>query len=201
LNFWLRWGYGVLLTLVTYGVIVLLAVQAYARNERLNQAQGRSARFLGRMLLIGWVGFALLPLAPGDFKSVLCAIDMMWLNIVPVLWLKRGFDRSYLAPLPSGYESALIHLASRYGLTERENEVVKLIVKGKSNKEIGRILFVSISTVKNHIYNIYRKLGVSSRGQLVHTVITLHADMDVPVETAPIDEPGNGSQDVQPSGE
>ena len=50
-------------------------------------------------------------------------------------------------------------------LTERETEVLKLIARGKANKQIARELFVAMSTVKTHVNNLYRKLNVSSRTQ------------------------------------
>jgi len=52
-------------------------------------------------------------------------------------------------------------------LTEREIEVLNLIVKGMSNKEIADCLEITINTVKGHIKNIYMKLGVSRRLQAV----------------------------------
>jgi DNA-binding NarL/FixJ family response regulator len=50
-------------------------------------------------------------------------------------------------------------------LTEREAEVLKLLARGKANKQIAHELFVAVSTVKTHVNNLYRKLGVSSRTQ------------------------------------
>jgi LuxR family maltose regulon positive regulatory protein len=50
-------------------------------------------------------------------------------------------------------------------LSEREIEVLGLIASGASNQDIARKLFVSLSTVKTHINNIYRKLGAGSRTQ------------------------------------
>jgi NarL family two-component system response regulator LiaR len=50
-------------------------------------------------------------------------------------------------------------------LTERETEVLKLIARGKANKQIARELFLAMSTVKTHVNNLYRKLDVSSRTQ------------------------------------
>jgi len=51
-------------------------------------------------------------------------------------------------------------------LTPQEQKVVALIQEGKTNKEIAATLFISVSTVKTHINNGYKKLGVSSRDQL-----------------------------------
>jgi LuxR family transcriptional regulator, maltose regulon positive regulatory protein len=50
-------------------------------------------------------------------------------------------------------------------LSERELEVLQLIAAGKSNRRISSELFVSVGTVKTHINNLYRKLGVHSRTQ------------------------------------
>ncbi|MBV9224453.1 MAG: response regulator transcription factor [Acidobacteriaceae bacterium] len=65
-------------------------------------------------------------------------------------------------------------LADRLGgpdLTGRELEVLKLIVSGKSNKEIGRDLFISEATVKTHINSLLSKLGVSDRTQAATTAL------------------------------
>jgi DNA-binding NarL/FixJ family response regulator len=52
-------------------------------------------------------------------------------------------------------------------LTEREEEVLSLVAKGKSNREIARQLFVSLKTVRNHVSNILLKLQVADRAQAV----------------------------------
>ena len=61
----------------------------------------------------------------------------------------------------------VLDLFRQYGITEREQEVARLIGEGKSNREIEQTLFISIKTVKTHTYNIYRKLGINSRYQLI----------------------------------
>ncbi len=54
-----------------------------------------------------------------------------------------------------------------YGLTERETEVLSLLVDGLSNAEIAEQLVVSVATVKFHMRNILSKLGVSSRAEAI----------------------------------
>ena len=56
-------------------------------------------------------------------------------------------------------------------LTARELEVLKLIVAGKSNKEIGNALSISEATVKTHINNLLSKMGVSDRTQAATTAL------------------------------
>jgi LuxR family transcriptional regulator, maltose regulon positive regulatory protein len=50
-------------------------------------------------------------------------------------------------------------------LSQRELEVLQLIVAGKANRRIATELFVSVGTVKTHINNVYRKLDAHSRTQ------------------------------------
>lgn len=57
-------------------------------------------------------------------------------------------------------------LEEKYGLTRREMEILRCIMEGRGNCQIGEILVITENTVKKHILNIYRKLGVRSRVQL-----------------------------------
>jgi len=52
---------------------------------------------------------------------------------------------------------------ARFGLTEREREVLALLATGRSNPEIGRALFISTKTASVHVSNILAKLGVGGR--------------------------------------
>jgi DNA-binding NarL/FixJ family response regulator len=58
-------------------------------------------------------------------------------------------------------------LPSECELAEREQEILSLVAKGFNFQEIGRLLGISNNTVKTHIYRIYRKLSVHSRGEAV----------------------------------
>ncbi len=61
-------------------------------------------------------------------------------------------------------------LIERFRLTKREQEVIALILVGKSNKNMEKELFISSKTVKTHLYNIYRKLKVHNRLQLTNKI-------------------------------
>jgi DNA-binding NarL/FixJ family response regulator len=58
------------------------------------------------------------------------------------------------------------------GLTPREQEVLRLLVTGCTNKEIGEKLFISEKTVKSHLNSIFRKLNVTRRLQAILYAIT-----------------------------
>jgi DNA-binding NarL/FixJ family response regulator len=51
----------------------------------------------------------------------------------------------------------------RLGLSPREHDVMRLLIEGKSNQEIGEELFISPRTASTHVANILAKLGVTSR--------------------------------------
>ncbi len=69
-----------------------------------------------------------------------------------------------------GINSCLEKAISDYSLSERESDVLRLIADGRSNNEISEKIHVSVSTVKKHIYNIFNKVGVDSRTQLLNLV-------------------------------
>ncbi len=50
-------------------------------------------------------------------------------------------------------------------LTEREMEVLELLARGYSNRQVAESLFLAVGTIKKHVHNIYQKLGVHSRTQ------------------------------------
>jgi len=54
-----------------------------------------------------------------------------------------------------------------HGLSAREREVMNLLSEGRTNREIAAGLVLAEKTVKNHVNNSYRKLGVTRRGQVI----------------------------------
>ncbi len=69
------------------------------------------------------------------------------------------------APSPTPV-AATDRVAAEFALTEREAEVLELVSRGFSSKQIGRELFISGSTVAYHLGNMYAKTGVTTRHQL-----------------------------------
>ncbi|WP_239613589.1 helix-turn-helix transcriptional regulator [Cohnella mopanensis] len=60
-----------------------------------------------------------------------------------------------------------------FSLTNREREVIELLMKGLSNNEIAKFLYVSEATVKRHLSNVFRKLQIKNRVQLLNKYASL----------------------------
>lgn len=68
---------------------------------------------------------------------------------------------------PTKPDELLPFSMATYGLSPREEELVKLVVRGFSTARISRTLFISEHTVQNHLRSVFEKVGVRSRGELV----------------------------------
>lgn len=75
----------------------------------------------------------------------------------PALEAMRSPDSAVVASGPN----------NGWGLSARQAEVMELIAAGRSNREIARQLFLTEKTVKNHINQIFSKLGAANRGQAI----------------------------------
>ena len=141
----------------------------------------REINFQGKVLVLSahqedeWIFQAMQAGATGYvFKHHLCdqladAIDTIFKSEI------------YLPPeVASGFFRLFqIHEQSRWQsrrslcLTEREYEVLNWLAQGASNEEIAKYLYVTVSTVKAHLTNIFEKLQVTSRTQAIVTAFKL----------------------------
>jgi RNA polymerase sigma factor (sigma-70 family) len=64
----------------------------------------------------------------------------------------------------------LNRIAEMHELTDREREVLVYAYKGMTNPEIADMLFISRNTVKKHMHNIFEKIDVSTRTELVYLI-------------------------------
>ena len=98
-----------------------------------------------------------------------------WFRIIVLLAAAALFFAVYKTVKKSkiyraDYEQNLKKIFTKYGMTSREEEILRLILKGYSNREIEKKLFISENTVRNHVYNIYQKLKVKNRLELVNLI-------------------------------
>ena len=81
---------------------------------------------------------------------------------------RHALDRPFQEP-----RADLKDVLAPFGISAREIEIVELIMKGLSNKEIADRLCISVDTVKKHSYNSYKKLNVQNRVQLSYFIQNL----------------------------
>lgn len=62
-------------------------------------------------------------------------------------------------------------LKERFTLTEREFHILQCVIKGMSNVEISKALFISVPTVKKHLGNIYNKMDIEGKHQILGTIL------------------------------
>ncbi len=85
----------------------------------------------------------------------------IWLDSQTTAAVMRHFSTSHSLPANDGGPER-----QRAPLSNREREIVVLVAQGHKNKEMAEKLFISEQTVKNHLHNIFDKLGVSDRLEL-----------------------------------
>lgn len=170
-NYWTLWIWPL------NAVVVTLLLKLYLT---LRDSSDPDERRVGNAFIWFFLGHILVQISL-DFLSaklsfnwiILCSrILSIYTNLIPLLWLHFFYSPwslrlSKIIDKRKDLESFRRH----HALTDRETEILKLIVDGKSYKEIEDILFISIHTVKTHVYNLYRKIGVGSRHQLIHKIV------------------------------
>lgn len=157
-------------------VVLWTIIYLLKRNARLEEkGKQQAVRVLGIAMLASFmlVGvFSMLHsfgVVSNSALVVTAAIFLWVLYGMPVFFLK-GFMETYHGPLekhPSD-EHRVEALFKKYNISKREQEIVHLICKGKTNKQIEDELYIALQTVKDHVSRIYHKTGVKNRVQLTN---------------------------------
>jgi len=90
----------------------------------------------------------------------------IWLDSHTTAAVIRQFVANEEAPAAQQLPSSAPRDRERSPLSQREREIVALVAQGFKNKEMAEKMFISEQTVKNHLHNIFDKLGVSDRLEL-----------------------------------
>jgi len=92
---------------------------------------------------------------------------------------KLETDGSYMQPAVATKLISMLkkrdiiaELQAQFDLTERETEIIRCVKDGMSYKQIGEKLFISPHTVNHHLKNVYLKMDVTSKNELVATYFT-----------------------------
>lgn len=130
-------------------------------------------------------------LAPGIAEGrldmadpVLALICASVVAVMPLLGVRDGVqapaahDQRGGSPEEPGLEAHCRDFAARFGLTDREVDVLELLTAGRSQPYIREVLTLSKSTVSTHVMHIYRKCGVHSKQELLDLLETGTAGSD-----------------------
>ena len=159
-----RWAF-IIQTLMFLGMYIYCIVTLWVN---LKNIEDRSSR--GVALSINIVSLSLIPLSILSvfFRSVSdfsYPVYVLAFSIIIMVYnyIRFGLDRQKEQNKPElSFESL-----SRYRISEREFTVVQLICEGLTNKEIAQELSISVNTVNNHVANIFSKMEVRSRIDLL----------------------------------
>lgn len=123
-----------------------------------------SDEYFFEMLSAGASGYVPKKAAPTELVNAIRIVQQGGVYLYPSL--AKTLVRDYLSRVESGDAKDAFN-----GLTERELQVLKLIADGLSNQEVADKLCISVKTVERHRANIFAKLGLHSRTELVKYAI------------------------------
>jgi DNA-binding NarL/FixJ family response regulator len=98
---------------------------------------------------------------------IVLSVVMFFFNLFMVMFIKQFFHKYHTEYMVTS-ESKFDELVERYNITKRETEIIDLICKGKTNKEIAGELFITPLTVRDHISKVFIKTRVKNRLQLAN---------------------------------
>ena len=136
------------------------------------ESQVRTIRIFSIVYIIFFTYQLFIQFLPVQIWIMLSALNLLVLNAIPIpflAYLLKDQERKVLFK-PETKEK-IENFYKTHGLSKREQEIVDLILAGKSNEEIKDDLFISIFTVKKHVSNIFMKLDINSRSQLTNMVL------------------------------
>ncbi len=121
-------------------------------------------QYLFQALRVGAAGFLLKTTTAPELASHLERVMEGDVAIDPSLAGRVAITAAHL-------QSGEFWPGARLGLTQRESEVLELMVRGLSNRAIGQRLYIGEETVKTHARGVYRKLEATDRSQAVATAL------------------------------
>lgn len=151
------------------GLIQLFRSAKNTTDEKKRQAV-RVFAHLNLMVYLISLALSILSRQSG-FWAGLYLLAFFSANLPPLLFWKNYLRNYAVAPsLQQTSPDIIKRFFEDYKISKREEEVIQHLCAGKSNKEISEALFISLQTVKDHIYRIYQKTDVKNRVQLINLI-------------------------------
>ncbi len=136
----------------------VIMLSSYDNGEYVKAALGQGA-----------AGYLLKDTTPDDLVQAIVVALSGAGNVLSPRAVRTMFDGSPSPDEPTRDKSPRMDA----GLTRRESDVLQLLSKGSSNREISRHLFLSEKTVKAHLAAVFRKLGVTNRTQAAMAAVAM----------------------------
>lgn len=155
-------------TLIVPFVFILFLTYSYFKARR-NKGNPKSVNLFILIQLVCfliWTTFSLLPFDIGEGRHMIILVFYLGL-LLPAIYLYSRQKHFMIRP-GKNTGNNLEAILKEYGFTNREIELVLLLMEGKSNQEISEEMFISLQTVKNYISNMYARVGVKNRVQFVN---------------------------------
>lgn len=147
-----------------------------------NRARAKAVEGFAVLYLIALaVRLGLFPFAQSSPLASDAALLVFFSANIPGVWLWKGhLARHFVVtlPPPDGRALDLRRFFDEFHISKREEEVVLQICAGKTNKEISEALFISLQTVKDHVYRVFQKTDVRNRVQLTNLVQSYRRERD-----------------------
>lgn len=170
-------------TLIVYGLLDIIS----ARKNRNQNKQGMNYiiivnamilfnlcwGYLNDLVLVSYpFGSIIVEMYPFNPNTLIYLVFNLW----TILYLYK--NNFFLSPSDCGNEFnnngdesyTIDEIAERFSLTRREKEMIQLVYKGYSNPEISTRLNITTGTVKRHIQNIYKKMDIKNRYELIYLI-------------------------------
>jgi two-component system response regulator NreC len=138
--------------------------QQYPNTSVLALTIHEGEQYFFEMLNAGASGYVPKRAAPTDLVNAIHAVHSGEVYLHPTV--AKALVKDYVQRVQMGWERA-----SYDGLTEREQQVLKMIAEGMMNKEIAEQLSISVRTVERHRENIMSKLNLHTRAELVRYAV------------------------------
>lgn len=171
------------------GIVFVVCCAAIARaafSETMSRASLQMAIYFGAVFAVALFGCLAITQAAGTKAAAVFSLALCAAALGAGWFLSRSWQRSEDAERASieelrrfvenhqdveaTLEERCARVAREFDLTRREEAILGLLLEGKTRPEVAEALFVSENTVKTHIRNLYKKMGVSGKAELARVV-------------------------------
>ncbi|WMJ89028.1 LuxR C-terminal-related transcriptional regulator [Anaerocolumna sp. MB42-C2] len=173
--------------IIFFGVVLYNIIVLIINLDKINESMIKSG--IKKLLIVSLIMFPImvldtliekLPVIGGYFPYGIFSIFIYYILFsgMSLFYIIKNFIILSNTPANSiknvgitdvnSHSEQMEEIFKNFNITNREREVINLLIEGHSYKSIGDKLVISLPTVKTHIYNIYKKLGIKNKIELIN---------------------------------